>query len=587
MLSLRTAAEAKMPGVEWVSLRALAHLALNSGGGTVSTRAVSLCTLTGRAIAKANIDHIFVLMMENRSFDHVFGFSPILGLDPKKGIYREINNVRNYPPSCAASLIGGGERTIAATPDAHYQLAGDHEDPAHEFVDIMRQLCGDITPAQMWDGKLINGNYPEPTQAGFVQAFVTGEARHGLSDALNMASADIPMQCFSPEKLPVLNALGASFAVCDAWHASMPGPTLPNRLFVHAASSAGYDDSPSGLSVGASGIGLSAGVKMPHGTIYSMMSVEGLEWRIYSDDNPIITTTSFLDGIDFTDISSFDDFSEDINDEDFDARFIFIEPNYEQFSDDPGSYGGAGNSMHPVCDMRLGEKFIASVYNKLRLSKIWPRSALIITFDEHGGFYDHVVPPVAVPPDDNNTASHANNSHGFRFDRLGPRVPSMIVSPHIPNGMVDGTVYDHSSILASTERRFGLAAMTARDKKAADFWHLFTLEQPRDDVPTQFADHPPEYSTLSHKGSDPMMPAAVKPDILRNKSAAGIIVMVAGAQLKALKDRVTPPEYAIWQHRLNNAVDGDALKAAVGEAKVRLEGFAAPRRPRRRPQKPD
>ena len=107
----------------------------------------------------------------------------------------------------------------------------------------------------------------------------------------------------------------------------------------------------------------------------------------------------------------------------------------------------------------------------------WEKSALLIVFDEHGGFYDHVVPPAAVPPGDTITQNYVKT--GFQYDQLGVRVPALVISPLVARGTVDHTVYDHTSMLATVEHLFGLPNLTERDKAAADFLHLFSLPTPR------------------------------------------------------------------------------------------------------------
>ena len=112
---------------------------------------------------------------------------------------------------------------------------------------------------------------------------------------------------------------------------------------------------------------------------------------------------------------------------------------------------------------------------------------LIVTFDEHGGFYDHVEPPPAVPPGDTITAGYVQN--GFTYDRLGVRVPALVVSPLVRRGTIDHTLYDHTSMLATVERLFGTRSLTERDKAANDLIHLLSLDAPRTDAPTAL--HPP------------------------------------------------------------------------------------------------
>jgi phospholipase C len=140
-----------------------------------------------------------------------------------------------------------------------------------------------------------------------------------------------------------------------------------------------------------------------------------------------------------------------------------------------------GNSMHPLDDVTRGEKLVKRVYETIRNSPHWEKSVLIITFDEHGGFYDHVKPPKAIPP--NDLILFSEDPRKFKFDQLGPRVPALVISPWIKKGTIDSVEYDHTSVLATLRKLFGLSHLTARDKNANDLLHLFSLTEPRKDTP--------------------------------------------------------------------------------------------------------
>ena len=133
-------------------------------------------------------------------------------------------------------------------------------------------------------------------------------------------------------------------------------------------------------------------------------------------------------------------------------------------------------------DVTPGEALIKTVYEAIRNSPHWDTCLLIVTWDEHGGFYDHVAPPVAIPPGDTAVGSKFNQFH-FPFDRYGVRVPAVIVSPLIPANLIDHRLYDHSSIPKAIETAFGLPPLTERDKAAHDPTALLTLEAPRTDAP--------------------------------------------------------------------------------------------------------
>jgi phospholipase C len=184
----------------------------------------------------------------------------------------------------------------------------------------------------------------------------------------------------------------------------------------------------------------------------------------------------------------FENFASALQSASFGPKFVFIEPKYGAHDFDvtgPGDFT-CGNSMHPLDDVTRGEKLVKDVYEAIRNSPHWERSMLVVTFDEHGGFYDHVAPPAAVPPGDTITESYVQ--HHFRFDQLGVRVPALVISPRTPRGVIDHTVYDHTSMLATVERLFGMKNLTERDKVANDFRHLFALETPRTDAPATLPD---------------------------------------------------------------------------------------------------
>ncbi len=161
--------------------------------------------------------------------------------------------------------------------------------------------------------------------------------------------------------------------------------------------------------------------------------------------------------------------------------YIFIEPNWGNLL--LGTYKG-GNSQHPVDDVTSGEKLIKYVYESIRGSSIWMKSLLIITYDEHGGFYDHCLPPGGVP-----SPGDVTPIYGFDFTQLGVRVPAVVISPWIPKNLIDHTQYDHTSVLATLREWFqavgtgDIGYLTYRDMLANNLSHLLSLEQPRTDAP--------------------------------------------------------------------------------------------------------
>jgi hypothetical protein len=406
------------------------------------------------------IKHLFVLMLENRSYDHMLGFADITGSDAATG-----------GPTTADGLKGtefnafGGVRypVIRGAPDVTVA-------PGHDFPDALEQLCG--PRATYPDG----GPYPEINNTGFVSSL----AHNGYPD-----SGGQVMRCVDPEDLVILTDLAREFAVCDRWFSSMPGPTEPNRYFSHAASSADYDESPSTARLVEASTNHFGGIDFEGGQIFDALDDADVETRIYAgDDFPVVGE---LEGVSNTfDVHDFDEhFEEDLQDPDFDARFIHIEPQYfAGLLDTVGKDFGTGNSQHPSGGIAAGERLIKKTYEAIRNSPHWESSMLIITYDEHGGFYDHVAPGPAQP------TGSKGSEHGFMFDQLGPRVPAVVISPLIPKHTIEHRLLEHCSIIKTACDLFDMPHLThARDvDRVCGVLHLAQLSEPRTDTPARLRD---------------------------------------------------------------------------------------------------
>jgi phospholipase C len=348
-------------------------------------------------------------------------------------------------------------------------------DPPHEFCDVQKQLYGPDPTETLCSNPPVN---PAPMNGFLYCGIQAAKGANATSQGFRV------MECFQPTQISVISALAQEFALFNFWHSSLPGPTWPNRFFVHAATSGGLVDSP--------GEGqIIIGFSFKNETIYHSLADAGKDWRIYHDGLPQTA------GIDSLRLAYIDPFTRHFREMKYFAQdikagilpeYTFIEPNY----DSGGNYVD-GNSMHPLNDIRKGEQLVKQVYEALRNSDYWQDTMLIITFDEHGGFYDHVSPPSTVPTGDDD--DYSNPEHKFAFDRLGVRVPTIVVSAYTQKGTVIGaeagdpaTVFDHSSILATVERRFGLPPLTNRDKAANTLETVLNLENPRNDAPTALPD---------------------------------------------------------------------------------------------------
>jgi phospholipase C len=318
-----------------------------------------------------------------------------------------------------------------------------------------------------------NGNTPRkqtPTAAQFVAkdfkvpheyCNVTAQIKDGMAhfvDEFRRANPNAPateadqvMAYFKDGDLPALHTLAKSFTVCDQWFSSMPGPTWPNRFFVHSGTSLGDVLMPDGAI---------DTVRMFFGrysqrTLFDELSEKGISWRIYHGGIPQSIVLTHLKRLYFTDsFQAMDAFFADCGgvESDFPA-YAFIEPRYFD------GVHGAENDQHSPAGVVAGEQLIAEVYNAVRSNRaLWESTLLVITYDEHGGFYDHVVPPKTVAPDE-----HTEN---YAFNQLGVRVPAVLVSPWVPQG-VDHTQYDHTSILRYVCEKWALPAMCLRTMPSA------------------------------------------------------------------------------------------------------------------------
>jgi phospholipase C len=483
------------------------------------------------------IEHVFVLMLENRSFDHMLGFSGLTGTDAETGKPTQVNGT-----SGAASNSWNGVTYPASTPAVDPMKV----DPYHEFTDVLEQLCG--ASATYPPG----GPYPPISNSGFVSNFAV--------EAKSPSPGDV-MNCFAPGALPVLTALAKEFAVCDTWFSSMPGPTFPNRCFALGASSAGLDHSPTTAEVAL--WQTVDGFKFQNGSIFDAgkgfwFLKRKLKWRIYAGQL-VFTLAHALKGIHIWDITRYSRFAQDLQDPNYPEEFTWIEPNYGHVTTDYER----GNSQHPLDGVMGGEALIKATYQAIRNSPLWEKSVLIITWDEHGGYYDHVAPAAAIPPGDQPRFQTAIKC-GFAFDQYGPRVPAVVVSPLIPRNTIDHRTYDHASIPATVERLFGLRPLTARDCAARDVLPLASLSAPRAVAADVFA-LPREVEFL-HRGIALDALAVPIPDASRPDEPVEVAPNLPGfIYLAARTDREMgpPPGVALVAHEVGvrDRVEGIKTRA--------------------------
>jgi phospholipase C len=382
------------------------------------------------------IDHIVVLMLENRSFDSMLG-----ALLPKSETFDGLAGTETNPgpdgtPIQVWSNTGTDDPTMRI-PDP---------DPGELWTDINTQLFG--TPAVVTPA-------PAPAMQGFVKNYLAQK---------NGPIGKNIMHYFTPKQVPVISTLAQKFAVCDRWFASAPCQTWPNRWFVHSATADGHENNNP--------------VHLPDvETIYNRFEQADMkDWKIYFHDlaqaHTLLKLFLLSDHFHF-----YREFQADCQNGEL-PSYSFIEPQYYP------DLGHPENDQHPPSVVTLGEQLIADVYNCIRSSKLWPKTMLIITYDEHGGCYDHVPPPAATPPEP------PKPGQAFNFDRYGVRVPAVIVSPYVSPGTIlrpPGAVpFDHTSIIATLRKRFPALGgpLTERDKVAPDLGDALTLAAPSNKGPS-------------------------------------------------------------------------------------------------------
>jgi len=403
------------------------------------------------------IKNVFVLMLENHPFDNLLALSGISGIDAATSADTNTYESRKPPHTQHTCPFGPNAPTSMPT------------DPGHEFPDVFQQLTGKKLKLPL------PPNYPSIDNSGFAENYNTRKSEGPRPK--EGAVCDIMLGFVTNQFAPNLWKLAKNFAVCDHWFSSLPGPTWPNRFFLHGASSNGLDHSPSTEDI------LEwetvDGFRYPHGSIFDRMTKQGITWRLYHDTSgPVegaISQVSSLHHIELWDVHPLSRFYAAIKSPSYPYQYTFIEPNYGDVAG--GTYEN-GTSQHPMDGIAGGDKLIGKIYNAIRQSPLWDQSLFIITYDEHGGFYDHFAPPKAIAPGDGGTKY---SQYGFDFKQYGVRVPAVIISPYIKS-QVASAPYDHSSVLATLESLFGLAPLTDRDKHATSLLDLITNDF-REDTP--------------------------------------------------------------------------------------------------------
>ncbi|MFL6012471.1 MAG: alkaline phosphatase family protein [Gaiellaceae bacterium] len=346
------------------------------------------------------VDHIVVLMLENRSFDHMLGFLRAdLGRQDVEG-----------PDASVENKVG--TKGYAVHPAKSTKLV-KAQDPCHS---------GWCVDEQVADGEM--------------SGFAANYAKTRPKPPFKGDSPATVMAYHTAKQLPVYAYLADTFCVCDHWFCSVGGATMPNRCYAAAGTSGGHRDN------------LKPSRPWNLASFVRHLDAANVQWRWYSHDYvPTLWIIDPLYGLSGETLPSYFDRQDPLGHRSFLQRAAkgdlpavsWIDPNFIDLS-----FGPEGsNDDHPPSDLRAGQMLALKAFHAVVRSPAWPKTLLLITYDEHGGFYDHVAPPAAQDDSKDNA-----------FHRLGPRVPAIVVSPLVAERQVATTVLDHTSIIKTILARF-------------------------------------------------------------------------------------------------------------------------------------
>jgi phospholipase C len=391
--------------------RAAQRLACAYGPGAFAVETVGREVPIGEQMP---IDHIIVVMQENRSFDHYF---------------------RQLPRA--------GQTDVDVAAD-DWSNPGADGAPVRFHHDTQR--CVDDVQ-HGWNA--VHAQYNTGRMDGFVTT--------------NNPSGDRALTYFDETDIPFYYSLATTFAIGDRYFCSLLGPTGPNRMFLMAGTSFGL----------AHNTLVSQDTRAnPASHLFSRLDDAGVSWKDYAGGPRMLGFFPYygiVRGETRAHFGTIDDLHRDLAAGTLPAVTI-VEPNYV-------GDGGDRVDEHPPGIPMQGERYVERIVRSLMASPLWPRSALFIVYDEHGGFADHVAPPPACEPDDLGPRINGQPAAG-RFDRYGVRVPFMVVSPYARRHFVSHRTFDHGSILRFIEARFGLPALTRRDANANLPTDLFDFANP-------------------------------------------------------------------------------------------------------------
>jgi phospholipase C len=403
------------------------------------------------AASLERISHLVVLMLENRSFDHVLGYLS----HPGHGLERLERAGRDVPDGLT------GEESNPLRPNSPRVRIAEY--PADHVKLLNRTVPATAVPFDP-------SHSHEPVLAQIAAGKMSGFAADFAKRFPNV-DPQLAMSFYTELQLPVYDALAAQYAVCDRWFCSHPGPTQPNRFCALSGHTPVLDNF-------AVGDPIVAYLAMP--TIFDVLSEAGVDWVYYEGDVGFLRMFDRY-RLDARNVVAYGDPQDG-----FLRRaelgllppVTFIDPN---FADIPPA--ATANDDHAPADLRFGQRLVAEIHDALLRSPTWvdgdSGTLFVVTYDEHGGFFDHVAPP-GTPESESAAPVAPIHPDGEPF--YGPRVPTFAIGPFVRAGSVDSTIYDHTSLIATILRRFVNAfppELGPRPALANHLGHVLTLAAPR------------------------------------------------------------------------------------------------------------
>jgi len=402
-------------------------------------------------IGAANpIEHIIVVMQENRSFDSYL--ARLADYEASIGIFNTIESASPTAtnPSYPAGLPNADGGVIL-------DAAVFHHAP---------ELCSFDT-AHWWTPEHVNLDHGRNDGFYFTNANPSGPNTAGI--APSYLDGNRALAWYDQTDLPFYYTLYSTFAMADHYFADVLGPTYPNRMYLYAATSFGVTDNffPD----------LSA---YPYpgpnpAVVFDELQTSGASWALYAETTPaagIVLGVGLESRYGFYPTRTLAEFYGQAMEGTLPA-VSFVDADFT-------SSTVTTDDEHPPSEIELGQHFVWSIVNAITTSPSWSTSALFITYDESGGLYDHVPPPAACVPDATSLIwdNADDKATGGRFDRYGFRVPFVVVSPYAKRSYVSHTVFSHASITRFIEAKEGLLALSARDANADPFSDMFDWSDP-------------------------------------------------------------------------------------------------------------